>query len=63
MRKEAKSHGENRHSRMNMRYTINKMLQIQVGVNLIRFQEGSSSWVEDESNQLDHEHRQLQYGN
>ena len=32
---------------MNMRYTINKVLQIQVGVNLIRCMEGSYSWEEE----------------
>ena len=31
---------------MDMRYTINKLLQIQVGVNLIRCLEGSSSFDE-----------------
>ena len=32
--------------KMEMRYTRNKLLQIQIGVNLIRCLEGSSSWEE-----------------
>ena len=37
----------------------NKLLQTQVGVNLIRFLEGYSSWEEDEYAQLDKEHKKL----
>ena len=42
-----------------MRYTKNKLLQIQVGVNLIRCMEGYYSWEEYESAQLDQEHSQM----
>ena len=42
-----------------MRYTKNKLLQIQVGVNLVMCMEGFSSWEEDEYAQLNHEHRQM----
>ena len=35
------------------------MLQVQVGVNLIRCLEGYSSWEEEEYAQIDQEHIQL----
>ena len=44
---------------MDTRYTRNKMLQIQVGVNLIRCMERSSSWEEEKYTQLDKKHIQL----
>ena len=42
-----------------MRYTKNKLVQIQLVVNLIRFLEGFSSWGEEEYSQLDQEHKKL----
>ena len=44
LRKEEKTHGENPPSKKDMKYTKNKLLQTQVGVNLIRCMEESSSW-------------------
>ena len=44
---------------MDMRYTRNKLLQIQVGVKLIICLEEYSSWEEEEYAQLDQEHKQL----
>ena len=59
MRKKQKRHGENPSSKMDMRYTKNKLLQIQVGVNLIRCLEGYSSSEEEEYAQINQEHIQL----
>ena len=42
-----------------MRYTRNKLLQIQIGVNFIRYMEGFYSWEEEEYTQIDQEHIQL----
>ena len=42
-----------------MRYTKNKLLQIQLGVNLIRCLEGYSYWEEEEYAQIGQEHIQL----
>ena len=42
-----------------LRYARNKMLQIQVSVNLIRYLEEFYSCKEEEYAQIDHEHIQL----